>query len=451
MSHGLIVTDSYILKDLYNLNFKAYVDLSCTVKSNLEDTLSLLEQGIHLDLIVAQTEIDGEDVASSIYNYIIARDLEDIPIITIGEDPALKNKSNVYSIDSKFNIKELLQLTAKILKISAKDMAEKNVPEYYPIPVSSLSHVDIVETSIFYLDKETDKYFSVIDEGTSPTAKIHNYIEEGITNLYIDSSKRLFFANFISKNIISVLKSENISSSERVEIANIGYEFIAQYIDDIESIDDLLEISAQCVNSVSLIIEEHPKLNSLLQNLFLNKTSYPFKHCQLNAFISSFIIERLDWGTKEHAEKMAFISFYHDILLSKKEYIIIDNNKDLENAELNDAEKELIKNHAYRTSILVQQLSRSPIGVDTIIKQHHGMLSGIGFEKKRFSNNLSPLTIIFIIAEAFGNAILMSEEVKNGICNYDNFDINDVLSNLYIKFPNSNYTRAIRTLEEFNF
>ena len=182
-----------------------------------------------------------------------------------------------------------------------------------------------------------------------------------------------------------------------------------------------------------------------------DKSSYPFKHCQLNAFISAFIVERLDWGTKEHAEKMAFISFYHDILLTKKEYIIIDNNKDLENSNLNDSEKELVKNHAYRTSLLIQKLSRSPIGADSLIKQHHGMLSGIGFESKRFSNNLSPLTIIFIIAEAFGNAILESEIEINGTLNYDNFDMNETLSELYIKFPNSNYVRAIRTLEEFNF
>jgi hypothetical protein len=74
------------------------------------------------------------------------------------------------------------------------------------------------------------------------------------------------------------------------------------------------------------------------------------------------------------------------------------------------------------------------------------MISGIGFEKGRFSNNLSPLAIIFIIAEHFTAKILASEEIIDRKPTYKNFNHAKAINDLYIQFPNSNYKRAIATL-----
>lgn len=456
MAHGLLVTDSFILKDMYNINLKAYLDLTCTIKDNLEECIQLLEVGVKIDIIIVQSRIQQEQIAKGIYNYLLARDFEEIPIIVLGQDNEIARNSGVTTVENIYDVKSVIKLAAKILRISAKDMAEKIVPDFFPFPIGIFEHLDVTDFDIYHCSeqglshKKDDNtcYIKVIEQGTSPRGKVKRYQKEGIQFLYVKADQRLKFTNFFSQKIISVLEKKNLSAEERVESTQIGYDFVAQHIEEVENVSDLMEISKQCVSSMDLIIDEQPEIKKLLTNLFNNQTSYSFKHCQLNAFISSHIINEIDWGTKEHREKLTFIAFYHDILLTKKEMVIIHSNDALKNSTLNDEEKKLVNEHAYQTSLLIQRIPRAPLGADTIIKQHHGMISGVGFEDKKFSNNLSPLAIVFMIAEEYAAAILRSEKIIDGFPNYDSFNHKDTLGYLYKKYPNSNYTRAIVTLEK---
>ena len=76
------------------------------------------------------------------------------------------------------------------------------------------------------------------------------------------------------------------------------------------------------------------------------------------------------------------------------------------------------------------------------------MIGGIGFEGKKFSNNLSPLAIVFIIAEEYAAAILKVEKITNNVPSYEEFNHAKTLDYLYAKYPNSNYVRSIETLKK---
>lgn len=452
MSHGLLITNSEILKDMYCLNLKAYVDLTCTIKMDLQSTLLLIEQSPNLDVIIVEAQLKDERVALGLHNYMVARDLDEIPTIVIGKDESLKGVNNIHFIENRFDIQNLVRITAKILGITAKDMIKKGVPDYYPVPINIIKNLKNTKTNIYYKtkDKEDANYIKIISIGESPNEKINKYVSEGVKQLYVPAIERLKFTNFISESIIDILNSNDISVADRIDATNLGYEFVAQHIESIESIDDIMEVSRKCVDSITLLSEENPSITSLINKLFSNKTSFAFKHCQLNAFISSYIVSTYDWGTKDHIEKLGHISFFHDILLTKEDMIKIMSNQELQQSPLNDEEKELVKTHAHKTAQLMQTLPRAPIGVDTIIKQHHGMLSGIGFEDKKFSNNLSPLAIIFIVAEFFSSEILKSETIINGKISYDQFDKEEVFSRMLKFFSNSQYKRSIKALENLN-
>lgn len=454
MAHGLLVTDSFILKDMYNINLKAYLDLTCTIKDSLEDCIQLLEMGVQIDVIIIQSRIGNENSAQGVYNYLLARDFDDIPIIILGSDGQLKNTTGVRIIDNIYEVKNVIQAVAKTLGISAKDMAEKAVPDFFPIPIGIFTHLDYTDFDIYHTtststsNKDKMNYVKVIEERTNPKTKVKHYQTEGVQMLYVKSEHRLQFTNFFSKSIIKILENSTLNTDQRVESTQIGYDFVAQHIEDIENVDDLIEISKQCVSSMNLIIDEQPIIKNLLNDLFNNQTSYAFKHCQLNAFISAHIINEIEWGTKEHIDKLTFIAFYHDILLPSEQMITISDNKELELSNMSDEDKDLVKHHAYKTSLFIQQIPRAPLGADTIIKQHHGMMGGIGFESKKFSNNLSPLAIVFIIAEEYAASILDCEQIIDGQPDYSAFSHSSTLGKLYKKFPNSNYVRAIATLEK---
>ncbi len=446
MAHGLLITDSFILQDMYSINLKTYLDVTCTIKDNLENAIQLLEIGVQIDLIIVQNKIGNEHVGRGIYNYLLARDFDDIPILILGPDPQVPKGYHLSIIENIYDIKSVIKIAAKHLNITAKDMAQKIVPEYFPIPISIFTHLEHTEFDIFH--NQNNNYIKIINAGTNPNQKVKHYQQEGVKNLYVKAEHRLKFTNYFSNNIINILKRKNLTPAQRVESTQIGYDFIAEHIEEVENVNDLVEISKQCVNSMDLIIDEQPEIRKLLNNLFNNQTSYAFKHCQLNAFISAHIINEIDWGTKEHRDKLTFIAFYHDILLTKKEQIIINTNKQLEQSKLSAEEKELVKMHAYKTAMLIQKIPRAPLGSDNIIKQHHGMISGIGFEEGHFSNNLSPLAIVFIIAEEYAAAILAAEKIVNDKADYSEFNHQETIEQLYSRYVGSNYTRAIKTLEK---
>jgi hypothetical protein len=72
--------------------------------------------------------------------------------------------------------------------------------------------------------------------------------------------------------------------------------------------------------------------------------------------------------------------------------------------------------------------------------QHHGMTSGQGFAKS-FTNSISPLAIVFIIAEEMATLILELEGIDHLAANQAT-----IFQKLSQKFPRSNYQRIIDTL-----
>ncbi len=54
----------------------------------------------------------------------------------------------------------------------------------------------------------------------------------------------------------------------------------------------------------------------------------------------------------------------------------------------------------------------APMGADVIIRQHHGINHGVGFSDQ-YSANLSPMSIVFILAEDFTDAIIKAGEDMN--------------------------------------
>ena len=49
---------------------------------------------------------------------------------------------------------------------------------------------------------------------------------------------------------------------------------------------------------------------------------------------------------------------------------------------------------------LISKYPKAPISSDVIIKQHHGVPHGVGFAET-YAANLSPMAIVFILAEDF--------------------------------------------------
>jgi XTP/dITP diphosphohydrolase len=407
-----------------------------------------LEEGQEFKVIICQSHLDGERTAKGLFNYLVFKELE-IPIIMIGDDPELRDHPEIITIKQRYEIPTLLKSCAKIIGITAKDMAMKKVPDFYPIPLRTLTYLETSNCDIFIKDvqAENETFNKILSEGDEIT-ELKKLRKKGISTVYIPSKFRLQLTDVASQVLNKVLSDTKLTTEERVVALNEAYDFIGDNLQNIESAEEIVEMSKRCVENMTIMVEDNPVLNKLLDHLCKNPTSYPYKHSQLNAFLCSYVIKQMEWGSAEQAEKLAFVSFFHDILMPKEEMVKIDSNKELEESELSDKEKDIVKKHASTTANMVQNFPKAPIGADTIIKQHHGMLSGVGFESKSFSSTLSPLAIVFIVCEDFCKRLLAVEEIIDGKPDYSNFNQETVIKEMYLKFPSINYKRVVTVLEE---
>ena len=181
-----------------------------------------------------------------------------------------------------------------------------------------------------------------------------------------------------------------------------------------------------------------PSLMRLLKRLMQNKTGYQFKHSQILMFVTTHLMQHLDWGTDEQAEKLRFISFFHDIALENDEQAKIHSNEELTKADIPPAKKELVKKHAQIAASLVTQYPHAPHGVEMIIKQHHGVMNGLGFSE-HYSQNISPMAIAFILSEDFVSAVINSGA---------KFDVKAQIETMREKYSTQRFKKILDVLAE---
>ena len=85
-----------------------------------------------------------------------------------------------------------------------------------------------------------------------------------------------------------------------------------------------------------------------------------------------------------------------------------------------------------------------PYGADVIIRQHHGSLSGNDFPE-RFSQRLSPLSIVLMVAEEAAFLIIKETEKEDEKSFYKKTEI---VKNIKAKFSSRRFLKVVDALEE---
>lgn len=452
MGQAILISNNEVLNSLYELNLRVYVDTNVKVVNEYNQAIDLVSNS-KTDLVICN--IDNSDKSMGLNSFIEFSKTSNLPIIFLGK----KFDSNqIISIANRYDIKTILQTVAKILNITAKDMAQKSMPEFFSIPMGLLKMMDMAPCDIFYrtpVDDTKNKfnYFKIIDNKTENKSKIIKYIEQGIEELFIESSERLKFINKASILIIEDLKRDDILNSERIEVTSKGLIVVAEEIFDNPIVTNTIaEISRTCIKSINNIIAENPKLKVLLGNFIHVQNEYIFMRTVISTFIASGIIKNLSWGSVDQIEKISFALFYHDIYLVNifRKYPGTFFEEDLLYQEgIEDQEKEIVMNHAKMAAQLVATFPKAPMGVDSIVIQHHGMINGEGFAVN-FKDDISPLTKIMIIAEDIATNIICDFYDKK-LSKQRVLDKTMIQKRLLEKFKNHTYKKIIEAFFKITF
>jgi len=450
MAHGLLVSDHAIINDIYSFNLKAYVDLGVTVKDSLEDALKVIELGAAGEIIICLSQMGEVDAGFAIVTKVEELGL-DIPIIVIGEKSSVSNTAKAYTLPPNFNIPVLVKTIAKILGITAKDMMEKSIPDFYPVPMSI---VDTFEVAPCHLYLKVSKgsansdYVLCVEKEGSLSGKGDRYRSEGFHNLYIPSDLRLEIVNKASKVVMAKLNDPLIQGQDRLKASEQGYDVVGGLLGESSEVTpEVVAISKRCVESVKAVIGEVPKVKILLLGMLENKTGYLYLHSVMGTYVSRHIIREISWGSDEHAEKLSFVFFFHDIFLSPifAKYPHFQFEEDLVfKDDLGDKEKEVVINHARLAAEMVKSFPRCPMGADAIILQHHGTTNGMGFTLD-YKDDISPLAKVLIVSEAFVDQLILARDSGAEPV------LEDMIAELRTRFRKHTYKKIINCLETISF
>ncbi len=415
MSQAILISDNEVINSLYEVNLRAYVATNVTIKPSVNSAIELLNQSPNVDAVICFAQTKGLKELEDFFN---SSELE-TPLIILGSDQT-SPLANCLVVKNKYDIRSLLQAMAKILEVTAKEMASMRVPKFFPIPLNLFSQMELAHCDVFFRKKKENfeyDYFKIIEKDAPLQEQLQKYKEQGVEHLYVDADERLRFINKASKAVIGELDREDLRTDERMEITQQGMGIVAQEIFESQEIsDELAEVSKACIASIEKICKDVPKLKSLLSLLLENQADYCYRHSVLTTYIANQIIGKISWGSLEQQNKVAFSLFFHDIYLVpiyKKYKNAVSEEDLLFMDEVSEEDKQTVVDHAKLAGQLVKTFPRCPIGADMIITQHHGMTSGQGFAVN-FKDDISPLSKIMIIAEDVATSLLAQLGSKEG-------------------------------------
>ncbi|MCK5073624.1 MAG: hypothetical protein KAQ98_09380 [Bacteriovoracaceae bacterium] len=449
MSKTVLVGDDSVQMDLFSLNLKAYVGTETIILDSAEKLRMFLELDTSIDLIITHDKIDIEPTAQKIHTLLQKKKLS-VPLCVIGpKDGTIKCER---FLPKNVDIKELIKTVARIFDITAKDMIKQSVGDYYPVPISFFSRMNIPVCDVFLRLNASDgdyQYICKFKAGNDLDSKLlGEYQKKGIANLYVPSISRLKFTNNLSEQTIEILKSATVTPDSRISTADVAMNLMVDELESVGLTENTAELANNCINSIQKTIKEYPKLNNLLERLLNSPESWLYKYCQILTFVSHHIIDNSDWGSDEQKEKISFVVFFQDIAfmtkkLNPEKLAPIHSKEEFMNASLEKNESNVVLQHALMAADLVREFNRAPMEADVIIRQHHGSYNGVGFPDS-ISHNISHLAQVSVIAQSFTREIMKINDINT-------FISTDVIKKLKIKYPTHRLGKIVNNLSTLKF
>lgn len=389
---------------IYGLNLSIYLEAEVLVAKTIKEVIGMMEEQ-EIDLVFINNDAYSQDVAEDLWKIFEEREIR-AELIVLGKTIVPQDYVTVF--DSKIQLRDVLQSVARIMNVTPKDMADKFKDEYYPLPMDFV--VPGWQTNVDIYVNQHNEYIKIFNIEDVILSGELEYLEEGeLQQVYIKSKQRLKFANFITIQLSAKLNNPKLAIDERHRVTGVAYEMVMEQARQIGITHTTMDLANDCMKSMKTIVKGVQKLEKLLGYLFKTPTSYRYKQSLLINYIGSHIIKKMKWASRDQLEVFTFCSFFHNIALYKDAYCKIRDDQVLEKHKyLTRREKELISKHALAAARLVSEVpDKIPYEATIILKQHHGTSNGIGFNN--ISRKISPLAMVFVLAEEWANIILEYE------------------------------------------
>jgi HD-GYP domain-containing protein (c-di-GMP phosphodiesterase class II) len=441
MAQIILIEDNKVMNDLISVNLNTYLGADIIIRNNAQDALNLLAILPNIDLIITKFSIELEETSKILETYITSNKLP-IGLIILGGEV---NISSEYSlgIPNDLDWESVVHNAAKMLGINESVFVKKSTPDYIPIPSRYLLNLESINCDIFIRIKKSpteSQYIKRIHQGESFSKDvIKRYIAQGLEYFHVPKEHYKNFTIFLSNKLVEKIEKTDVEVTQKIQLMGESYEIAIKEIVKLGFTSESIQLTESIIQSMVKIFEKSPEMSNLLHKLINSKTGVLYQRCHMTSVVSSEILKNLNVEDKGTYVKMAYASFFHDIILAENENVSkINSFEELEREVISEEIWDLVFNHAIDASTFLRKHPEAPTGVDEIIKHHHGASNGKGFSIN--IDKLPDLSKIFIIAHEFVLELVKYKE--NG------GDAKPIVEGLYKKYPSPEATIIIKALEK---
>jgi hypothetical protein len=155
------------------------------------------------------------------------------------------------------------------------------------------------------------------------------------------------------------------------------------------------------------------------------------------------VVENKSWATTTIKEKLTYVAFFHDLSIQSDHLAIIHSEEELAHSNLSALEKKLVINHANESAKIIEKFSYLPMGVATVVREHHGAKYGNGFTNI-LNSNIAPLSMVFIVIEDFVQGYLKLTDTNSE-------SVASILQKMEEKFNKGTYLETVVILKNLIF
>lgn len=443
MTQILIIESDETLRKIIKLNLIKTIGSDVIEMNSSKDAIDLLRILPGIDLIICREIIKNDKAALNLSQYLVSEN-STTPLLVVGNK--VSTYEHLFVIEENAEWRSIVEGVSQLLGMGKADVVQ-SLPDYVPVSIYYFMNINtlISGCDIFIRVKKNEKEFQYVKRLHAgdhfSREDILRYHESGLNEFFIAKENFTQFVNFVTADLINKLSDSTINGSKRIALSSDAYRVTQERINSVGVDDHTVRLVEESIASMTNLLKEQNILATFLKSLKANECSYAYAHSYLCCLILHKIITKFHWQSPQIREKLAYIAYFHDISLNGANVTEINTLKDFSNSQLRDEERKRVENHALESAKIVSKFEKIPQGVDTIIKEHHGSKSGVGFVDS-YSATLMPLSMMFIVTENFVDALLKIEGSPSAA------DMKNIFAELQLRFNKSTYEQTLTALQD---
>lgn len=196
MKKTIIIENDKHLSSLYELNLNLWLNCDVVRFKEAKFALDYIKKNkSEISLIICKRRCGLEKTSLAIKNFLISSSLK-LPLIVLGEETIINNKECTINFS---DIKSLIQCSASYLKITAQEMANLDVPDFYPISLRNFCFIEKLPTPVF---KKSQNGFDLIFDKKVNRDELLKLKDKKEEKLYVKKENRLKFISLITQEYL---------------------------------------------------------------------------------------------------------------------------------------------------------------------------------------------------------------------------------------------------------